>query len=135
MPLGRMLLRSDEVVGQSPAPVLQLLYPQGGGHGELGFAPPEEPAETKARAGQELYQTAAEFLKLEKAELGGVRGSILGSQVFQIYEEVAELLKGFADCKYDPLDPAEEVSERCCGSLTHLLINKDHRWDTLADLA
>ncbi|NXL49102.1 DYH17 protein, partial [Podilymbus podiceps] len=59
-------------------------------------------------AHQELYQTAIEFLKLEKAELGGVRGNILGRQVFQIYEEVSELIKGFADCKYDPLDPAEE---------------------------
>uniref|UniRef100_A0A8B9NMP8 Dynein axonemal heavy chain 17 n=1 Tax=Accipiter nisus TaxID=211598 RepID=A0A8B9NMP8_9AVES len=54
---------------------------------------------------EELYQTAIEFLKLEKAELGGVRGNILGSQVFQIYEEVSELIKSFADCKYDPLDP------------------------------
>uniref|UniRef100_A0A8C0BA58 Dynein axonemal heavy chain 17 n=1 Tax=Buteo japonicus TaxID=224669 RepID=A0A8C0BA58_9AVES len=60
---------------------------------------------------QELYQTAIEFLKLEKAELGGVRGNILGSQMFQIYEEVSELIKSFADCKYDPLDPAEEVSD------------------------
>ncbi|NWQ91943.1 DYH17 protein, partial [Burhinus bistriatus] len=59
-------------------------------------------------ARQELYQTAIEFLKLEKAELGGVRGNILGSQVFQIYEEVSELSKSFVDCKYDPLDPAEE---------------------------
>ncbi|KAM6111100.1 LOW QUALITY PROTEIN: dynein axonemal heavy chain 17 [Pterocles gutturalis] len=55
-----------------------------------------------------LYQTAIEFLKLEKTELGGVRGNILGSQVFQIYEEVLELVKVFADCKYDPLDPAEK---------------------------
>lgn len=62
-------------------------------------------------ARQELYQTAIEFLKLEKAELGGVRGNILGSQLFRIYEEVSELSKSFADCKYDPLDPAEEVSE------------------------
>uniref|UniRef100_A0A8B9S1G8 Dynein axonemal heavy chain 17 n=1 Tax=Accipiter nisus TaxID=211598 RepID=A0A8B9S1G8_9AVES len=62
-----------------------------------------------------LYQTAIEFLKLEKAELGGVRGNILGSQVFQIYEEVSELIKSFADCKYDPLDPAEEVSDLTVG--------------------
>uniref|UniRef100_A0A8C3J4X5 Dynein axonemal heavy chain 17 n=1 Tax=Calidris pygmaea TaxID=425635 RepID=A0A8C3J4X5_9CHAR len=54
---------------------------------------------------KELYETVIEFLKLEKAELGGVRGNILGTQVFQIYEEVSELSKSFADCKYDPLDP------------------------------
>lgn len=63
-----------------------------------------------ASAQQELYETAMEFLKLEKAELGGVRGNILGHQVLQVYEEVSELTKEFADCKYDPLDPEDEVS-------------------------
>uniref|UniRef100_A0A4X1URR4 Dynein axonemal heavy chain 17 n=1 Tax=Sus scrofa TaxID=9823 RepID=A0A4X1URR4_PIG len=58
---------------------------------------------------QNLYKTAIEFLKLEKIELGGVRGSILGSQVTQIYEEVFELVKVFADCKYDPLDPGDST--------------------------
>ncbi|NXH15458.1 DYH17 protein, partial [Bucco capensis] len=62
----------------------------------------------RLRAIEELYQTAIEFLTLEKVELGGVRGNVLGSQVSQIYEEVSELIKSFADCKYDPLDPMEE---------------------------
>uniref|UniRef100_A0A803SSJ0 Dynein axonemal heavy chain 17 n=1 Tax=Anolis carolinensis TaxID=28377 RepID=A0A803SSJ0_ANOCA len=53
----------------------------------------------------ELYMTAIEFLKLEKIELGGVRGNILGSLVVQIYEEILEYVKVFAECKYDPLDP------------------------------
>ncbi|XP_065549706.1 dynein axonemal heavy chain 17 [Lathamus discolor] len=57
---------------------------------------------------EDLYQTAIEFLKLEKAELGGVKGNILGTQVFQIYNEVAEIIKVFSDCKYDSLDPTEE---------------------------
>ncbi|XFF88688.1 hypothetical protein AB1E18_014907 [Capra hircus] len=56
---------------------------------------------------EDLYKTAIEFLKLEKIELGGVRGNILGSQVAQIYDEVFELVKVFADCKYDPLDPGD----------------------------
>ncbi|XP_059763861.1 dynein axonemal heavy chain 17 isoform X1 [Balaenoptera ricei] len=56
---------------------------------------------------EDLYKTAIEFLKLEKIELGGVRGNILGSQVTQIYDEVFELVKVFADCKYDPLDPGD----------------------------
>ncbi|XP_065591374.1 dynein axonemal heavy chain 17 isoform X2 [Cyrtonyx montezumae] len=57
---------------------------------------------------EELYETAMELLKLEKAELGGLRGTILGHQVLQIYEEASELTKDFADCKYDPLDPEDE---------------------------
>ncbi|XP_059853521.1 dynein axonemal heavy chain 17 [Delphinus delphis] len=56
---------------------------------------------------EDLYKTAIEFLKLEKMELGGVRGSIRGSQVTQISDEVFELVKVFADCKYDPLDPGD----------------------------
>uniref|UniRef100_A0A8B9NIU4 Dynein axonemal heavy chain 17 n=1 Tax=Accipiter nisus TaxID=211598 RepID=A0A8B9NIU4_9AVES len=52
----------------------------------------QEPGEMMVCACQELYQTAIEFLKLEKAELGGVRGNILGSQVFQIYEEEVQRL-------------------------------------------
>ncbi|XP_071672368.1 dynein axonemal heavy chain 17 isoform X2 [Patagioenas fasciata] len=62
----------------------------------------------RLRTIEELYETAIEFLKLEKTEMGGVRGNILGSQVFQIYEEVSELIKTFSECSYDPLDPAEE---------------------------
>ncbi|XP_007535628.1 dynein axonemal heavy chain 17 [Erinaceus europaeus] len=56
---------------------------------------------------EDLYKTAIEFLKLEKIELGGVKGNILGSLVTQIYEEVFELVKVFAECKYDPLDPGD----------------------------
>ncbi|XP_036920260.1 dynein heavy chain 17, axonemal [Sturnira hondurensis] len=56
---------------------------------------------------ENLYKTAIEFLKLEKIEIGGVRGSVLGSLVAQIYEEVFELVRVFADCKYDPLDPGD----------------------------
>ncbi|XP_021069297.1 dynein heavy chain 17, axonemal isoform X2 [Mus pahari] len=56
---------------------------------------------------EDLYKTAIEFLKLEKIELGGVRGNILGNLVTQIYDEVFELVKVFAECKYDPLDPGD----------------------------
>lgn len=59
---------------------------------------------------EDLYKTAIEFLKLEKIEIGGVRGNIFGNLVTQIYDEVFELVKVFADCKYDPLDPGDSVS-------------------------
>ena len=38
-----------------------------------------------------------------------MRGNILGSLVTQIYVEVFELVKVFAECKYDPLDPGDSV--------------------------
>ncbi|KAM6049902.1 dynein axonemal heavy chain 17 [Theristicus caerulescens] len=80
---------------------------------------------------EELYQTAIEFLKLEKAELGGVRGNILGSQVFQIYEEVSELIKSFADCKYDPLDPAEEQLKKDFAEFQQKIQDVDRRLATI----
>ncbi|NXC68138.1 DYH17 protein, partial [Anhinga anhinga] len=82
-------------------------------------------------AHQELYQTAIEFLKLEKAELGGVRGNILGSQMFQIYEEVSELIKGFADCKYDPLDPTEEQLNKDFAEFQEKIWDVDRRLATI----
>lgn len=41
-----------------------------------------------------------------------MRGNILANLVTQIYDEVFELVKVFADCKYDPLDPEDSVSRR-----------------------
>ncbi|NXK40473.1 DYH17 protein, partial [Piprites chloris] len=61
---------------------------------------------------EELFQAAIDFLKLEKTVLGGVRGNFLGNWVLQISEEVCEVTKSFADCKYDPLDPSEEQWNR-----------------------
>ncbi|XP_035168476.1 LOW QUALITY PROTEIN: dynein heavy chain 17, axonemal [Oxyura jamaicensis] len=80
---------------------------------------------------EELYEISIEFLKLEKAELGGVRGNILGSQVFQIYEEVSELVKGFADCKYDPLDPAEEQLDKDFAEFQSKIRDLDRRLATI----
>ncbi|XP_067164351.1 dynein axonemal heavy chain 17 [Apteryx mantelli] len=80
---------------------------------------------------KELYETAIEFLKLEKVELGGVRGNIFSSQVFQIYEEVSELIKGFADCKYDPLDPAEEQLNKDFAAFQTKIQDLDRRLTTI----
>ncbi|NXJ94967.1 DYH17 protein, partial [Corythaixoides concolor] len=87
--------------------------------------------ETAVTARQELYQTAVEFQKLEKAELGGVRGNLLRSQVLQIYEEVSELIKGFADCKYDPLDPAEEQLNKDFAAFQEQIQDVDRRLATV----
>uniref|UniRef100_A0A674GE64 Dynein axonemal heavy chain 17 n=1 Tax=Taeniopygia guttata TaxID=59729 RepID=A0A674GE64_TAEGU len=66
---------------------------------------------------KELFQAAIDFLRLEKTVLGGVRGNFLGTWVLQISEEICEATKAFAECKYDPLDPNEEVSRCWSGNL------------------
>lgn len=50
-----------------------------------------------------------------------MRGNILGNQVTQVYDEFFELVKVFADCKYDPLDPGDSVSP------PHRLVNTGPR--------
>ncbi|XP_067860662.1 dynein axonemal heavy chain 17-like [Heptranchias perlo] len=60
---------------------------------------------------EEIFSTSIEFLKLEKIEVGGVRGNLLGQMVQQIYVEFLEVIKIFAECKYNPLDPAEHNFE------------------------
>ncbi|XP_077184230.1 dynein axonemal heavy chain 17 isoform X3 [Paroedura picta] len=80
---------------------------------------------------EELYVTSIEFLKLEKIELGGVRGNILGSQVVQIYEEVFEFIKVFAECKYDPLDPADEQFDQDFSDFQIKIQDLDRRLATI----
>ncbi|KAL8567548.1 hypothetical protein ACOMHN_054362 [Nucella lapillus] len=54
-----------------------------------------------------LMETALEFMKLEKVELGGVQGKTLSAQVIGIFEEFQECYKVFAEGTYDSLDPAQ----------------------------
>ncbi|XP_064623162.1 dynein beta chain, ciliary-like [Lineus longissimus] len=56
----------------------------------------------------ELFDTAMEFIKLEKVEFGGVKGKMLSAQVVQIYDEFNELYKVFAEKTYDALDTKDE---------------------------
>ncbi|XP_043570859.1 dynein axonemal heavy chain 17-like [Chiloscyllium plagiosum] len=60
---------------------------------------------------EEIFSTTVEFLKLEKIEVGGVRGNLLGQMVQQIYLEFLENIKIFADCTYNALDIAEHKFE------------------------
>lgn len=56
-----------------------------------------------------MYVVSTELLKLEKVDIQGVRGGALGSLVFGIYEEFLELVKIFAECKYDATDTDVKV--------------------------
>ncbi|XP_055971730.1 dynein axonemal heavy chain 17 [Sorex fumeus] len=80
---------------------------------------------------ENLYKTAIEFLKLEKIELGGVRGNILGRAITQIYDEVFELVKVFAECKYDPLDPGDQSFDEDYADFETKIKDLDRRLATL----
>ncbi|XP_067892376.1 dynein axonemal heavy chain 11 [Heterodontus francisci] len=53
---------------------------------------------------EELFNTAIEFLKLEKIEIGGSKGKAFSEKVYRINEEFQECWRVFGESKYDPLD-------------------------------
>ena len=55
-------------------------------------------------------ESCIEFMKLEKVELGGIKGKVLSQQVVNIFEEFQTHYKVFTDATYDPLDPSDPVS-------------------------
>lgn len=55
-------------------------------------------------------ETATEFMKLEKIELGGIKGKLLSQQVVQLFEEFNALYQTFTSRSYDALDPSDPVS-------------------------
>lgn len=59
---------------------------------------------------QMLMETVIEFIKLEKIEVGGIRGTVLSQQVVDIFEEFQSQYKVFIDATYDCLDPNDPVS-------------------------
>lgn len=55
-------------------------------------------------------ETALEFMKLEKIEIGGIKGKVLSQQVVNIFEEFQVQYKVFTDATYNCLDPNDPVS-------------------------
>lgn len=61
------------------------------------------------RCPQAVIDTFLEFSKLEKIELGGIKGRILSDLVMDIYKEFNEDYKVFSESTFDPLDPDKPV--------------------------
>ncbi|XP_069786101.1 dynein axonemal heavy chain 17-like isoform X2 [Narcine bancroftii] len=76
---------------------------------------------------EEMFSTTAEFLKLEKSEVGGIGGNILGQMVQQIYAEFLEVIKILANSKYNPLDPQEHNFEEDCKMFQRTIEDFDRR--------
>ena len=53
-----------------------------------------------------------EFAKLEKVELGGIKGKMLSHQVVEIFTEFNEIFAVFGNRTYDGLDPTNKVMVR-----------------------
>jgi dynein heavy chain len=55
-----------------------------------------------------LFDTVLEFMKLEKIEIGGIKGKMLSAQGVLIHEEFQEYFAHFATQSYNCLDPIDE---------------------------
>ena len=53
---------------------------------------------------QKFFETSVEFSKLEKTEMGGIKGKGLSIQAEKVYEDFREFVKVFAERTYNPLD-------------------------------
>uniref|UniRef100_F6QQT7 AAA+ ATPase domain-containing protein n=1 Tax=Xenopus tropicalis TaxID=8364 RepID=F6QQT7_XENTR len=58
---------------------------------------------------EELFTAAIDFLKLERVEIGGLRGKILSEEVHAMCEESNESWRILQESKYDPLDYTNTV--------------------------
>lgn len=58
---------------------------------------------------QWFFKTVLEFQKLEKIEIGGLKGRVLGGQIRDISAEFEAYFHGFASKSYDVLDPDDET--------------------------
>ena len=56
----------------------------------------------------EFFNTAQQFQKLEKVEIGGIRGKLFTNHVKKIFEEFKELYGIFGNRTYDALNPNDK---------------------------
>ena len=57
---------------------------------------------------EEFFLTAIQFLKLEKVEIGGIRGKALTTNIARVSEEFKDLYGVFSNRTYDGLDPHDK---------------------------
>jgi dynein heavy chain len=58
-----------------------------------------------------LFKTAQDLFRLEKVEIGGIKGKALSTLVVKIFEEFREEFEKFGNQKYDVLDPGSDVEK------------------------
>lgn len=58
---------------------------------------------------QDILLTAVDLLKLEKLEIGGIRGRALSQQVQLLHQEFVDTYKCFTEKPYDCLDLSNRV--------------------------
>lgn len=76
---------------------------------------------------EDLFSTAMEFCKLEKVEIGGVKGKMLSHQVVEIFEEFMEYFAVFGNRTYDGLDATNKEFVEDYSDFTSKIADLDRR--------
>lgn len=59
---------------------------------------------------REIFDTANEFFKVEKIELGGLKGRNLSRAIQEIFNEFKTIYIGWSQIQFDPLDPSLKLN-------------------------
>ncbi len=76
---------------------------------------------------RDLFRIAMDFLRLEKVEIGGVKGKALSTRVVKIFEEFKDEFEKFSNKKYDPLDPKCDEFDQDYAEFEKFILDLDRR--------
>ncbi|XP_071447818.1 dynein beta chain, ciliary [Hetaerina americana] len=76
---------------------------------------------------QSFFDTVVEFMKLEKVEIGGVKGRVLSAKIGAVVTEFSEHFSVFACKTYDVLDPEDDRFPNDYDEFQVKIMDLDHR--------
>lgn len=59
---------------------------------------------------REIFETANEFFKIEKIELGGLKGRNLSRSIQEVFNDFKNIYTKWSQIQFDPLDPTPQVN-------------------------
>lgn len=80
---------------------------------------------------QWFFKTVLEFQKLEKIEIGGMKGRVLGGQIRDISAEFDGYFHSFASKSYDVLDPDDDTFNEDFKAFQENIIDLDLKLSTV----
>lgn len=76
---------------------------------------------------QNFFATSLEFFKLEKVEIGGLKGRLLSTKIAGVFNEFHEAFTVFGSITYDPLDLEDESFVRDYAVFMEKIGDMDHK--------
>jgi dynein heavy chain len=76
-----------------------------------------------------------DLLRLEKVEIGGVKGKALSSRIVKIFEEFKDEFEKFSNKKYDPLDPKSVEFDADYEEFNRFVLDLDRRLSAIISQA